>query len=423
MGKEYEVYGEHIVIRTAMLLLELLQLEICTSENKHNSLKMRATVREKDQQAVLDTDWMDGKITVMERLDAGREIFCGMIEHVVCRKENRLLIVELTAKDRSVCLDREKKKRTFQNPQMAYGQIIEEVLKDYDHINFSPDKKCTLDVTYIEDQEWKAYDESNSQGEGKELLNANESYMICTYGRGYLFFKDAGQVMRSEMEEMAKDQLLVTIEQLQNIPDGWQFRDMVSYDLTTSMPNYADGTRDITQDDVDELNRILWKYEINTPNRIAHFLAQTYVESQRGFGRVERYKTSDLITYFTGEYENNDKAKILGNTEKGDGPLFRGAGAIHITGRLNYQAFSDYMGDERIITDGALYVGQNYYWESAGFYWSIGKPGTANDDRYDLNKKCDENASVEVITGIINGGKSKLEEREKAYAYFSEVIQ
>ncbi len=31
------------------------------------------------------------------------------------------------------------------------------------------------------------------------------------------------------------------------------------------------------------------------------------------------------------------------------------------------------MGDERIITDGALYVGQNYYWESAGFYWSIGE--------------------------------------------------
>lgn len=198
---------------------------------------------------------------------------------------------------------------------------------------------------------------------------------------------------------------------------------MVSYDLTTSMPEYADGTRGITQEDVDELNRILWKYEINTPNRIAHFLAQCAVESQRGYGRVEQYNPPDPITYFTGEYENNNRAKNLGNTEKGDGPLFSGAGAIHITGGANYQAFSDYMGDERIITDGALYVGQNYYWESAGFYWSIGKPRTANDDRYDLNKKCDENASVEVITRIINGGKSKLEEREKAYAYFSEVIQ
>ena len=30
MGKEYEVYGEHIVVRTAMPLLELLQLEIST---------------------------------------------------------------------------------------------------------------------------------------------------------------------------------------------------------------------------------------------------------------------------------------------------------------------------------------------------------------------------------------------------------
>ena len=180
--------------------------------------------------------------------------------------------------------------------------------KEFTVCKFSPDKKCTLDVTYIEDQEWKAYDESSSQGDGKELLNANESYMICTYGRGYLFFKDAGQVMRSEMEEMAKDQLLVTIEQLQNIPDGWQFRDMVSYDLTTSMPNYADGTRDITQDDVDELNRILWKYEINTPNRIAHFLAQCAVESQRGYGRVEQYAPPDL----TGALGNRGQRMMIG---------------------------------------------------------------------------------------------------------------
>ena len=291
--------------------------------------------------------------------------------------------------------------------------------KEFTVCKFSPDKKCTLDVTCIEDQEWKSYDESSSQGEGKELLNANESYMICTYGRGYLFFKDAGQELRNEMEELAESQLLVTIEQLQNVPEGWQFRDMVSYDLTISMPNYAEGTRDITQDDVDELNRILWKYEINTPNRIAHFLAQTYVEGQRGFGRVEQY-TNNVFTDFL-EYEA--PGNTLGNTVAGDGFFYRGAGAIQITGRANYQAFSDYMGDERIITDGALYVGQNYYWESAGFYWSIGKPSTVNDDSADLNKKCDENASVEEITKIVNGGQTDLEARKEVYAYFSEVIQ
>ena len=221
---------------------------------------------------------------------------------------------------------------------------------------------------------------------------------------------------------MAQNQSLST----QEVADILHVSKSTIYDLIRKgeIHSYKIGRKvRFTQEDVDELNRILWKYEINTPNRIAHFLAQCAVESQRGYGRVEQYNPPDPITYFTGEYENNNRAKNLGNTEKGDGPLFSGAGAIHITGRANYQAFSDYMGDERIITDGALYVGQNYYWESAGFYWSIGKPRTANDDRYDLNKKCDENASVEVITRIINGGKSKLEEREKAYAYFSEVIQ
>ena len=75
--------------------------------------------------------------------------------------------------------------------------------------------------------------------------------------------------------------------------------------------------------------------------------------------------------------------------------------AIHITGRANYQAFSDdYMGDERIITDGALVAGQNHCQESAGFYWSDETEDSRMMIRYDLNKMLDENASVEVITRI-----------------------
>ena len=66
---------------------------------------------------------------------------------------------------------------------------------------------------------------------------------------------------------------------------------MVSYDLTTSMPEYADGTRGITQEDVDELNRILWKYEINTPNRIAHFWHNALLsrkEDMAGWSNITR---------------------------------------------------------------------------------------------------------------------------------------
>lgn len=45
---------------------------------------------------------------------------------------------------------------------------------------------------------------------------------------------------------------------------------------------------EFTQEDVDEIDRVLYKYEINTPNRAAHFLAQCTAESKWGCLPVER---------------------------------------------------------------------------------------------------------------------------------------
>lgn len=49
----------------------------------------------------------------------------------------------------------------------------------------------------------------------------------------------------------------------------------------------------------------------------------------------------------------------------------------------------------------------------------------AHDTRYETDALSQGfyDESVEVITGIINGGQSKLQDRKDAYAYFSEVIQ
>ena len=283
----------------------------------------------------------------------------------------------------------------------------------------SKDKKCTIKKEYIEGQTWQGYEENNSQGEGKELLNINKSYMMCTYGMGYIFFKDAGQIFKNQIEELAGEELLVTLEQLKNIPGGWEIRTILSYDLEKSIPIYAEGVREITQEDVDEINRVLWKYEINAPNRIVHFLSQCYVETGGGYSCVERYNTVPLIDFLDYEKPGN----TLGNTTPGDGALFRGAGAIQITGRAVYEEFALAIGDSKIATDGALYVGQNYYWEAAGYFWTIYKPSSASGDIFNLNKKCDDNESVDVITKIVNGGYEHLNERKEAYSYFSGVIQ
>src|SRR5215469_9026868 len=79
---------------------------------------------------------------------------------------------------------------------------------------------------------------------------------------------------------------------------------------------------------IDEVGKILAstleKYEINTPLRVAHFIAQTCHESD-GYCTTEEYASGAA-------YEGR---RDLGNTEPGDGRLFKGRGLIQLTGRAN----------------------------------------------------------------------------------------
>jgi len=145
--------------------------------------------------------------------------------------------------------------------------------------------------------------------------------------------------------------------------------------------------------EVDELNRCLEEFSIDTLPRIRHFLSQTAHESGGGKWKKE---LSDGW-YLEGRQD-------LGNTEPGDGPKYKGAGYIQLTGRYNYQKFSDFIKDPKVM-DGVDYVAENYPFSSAGYWWLSNK----------MNELCDTNPTVEQVTLRVNGGYNGLDDRKYYY--------
>lgn len=135
------------------------------------------------------------------------------------------------------------------------------------------------------------------------------------------------------------------------------------------------------------INATIEKYGIDTPMRVCHFLAQIIHESGSFVYKVEQDSGQ--------AYEGN---KDLGNTQPGDGPLFKGRGFIQLTGRANYQTYSKYLGVD-VVSNPDL-VATNYPADVAGWFWHT-KNLNAHADRDELT----------IITEIINGGTNGLSER------------
>ncbi|WP_458120752.1 glycoside hydrolase family 19 protein [Paenibacillus sp. Z6-24] len=153
------------------------------------------------------------------------------------------------------------------------------------------------------------------------------------------------------------------------------------------------GWRNLNDEMLKDLNNCLSRYDITTPDRIRHFISQCSHESVAG-----------LYTKEIASGKAYNGRKDLGNTQPGDGPKYKGAGYIQMTGRSNYQQFANAIGDSRIM-EGVNYVSKVYPWSSAGFWWH----------KNNMNSLCDRGATVEQVTKRVNGGYNGLADRKKYY--------
>jgi putative chitinase len=175
------------------------------------------------------------------------------------------------------------------------------------------------------------------------------------------------------------------------------------------------------------------KFQINTPLRLAHFLAQCGHESG-GFKATQEnlnYSAKGLAGIFKKYFPTEAAAapyarqpqkiasKVYGGRmgngpeSTGEGYKFRGRGYIQLTGKENYTAFGKSIGED-IISNPDV-VASKYALLSAAWFFS--KNG--------LHKMADEGASDTVVTKItkrVNGGTIGLPDRIKHFKEYYHLL-
>ena len=169
---------------------------------------------------------------------------------------------------------------------------------------------------------------------------------------------------------------------------------------------------------------LLSKYEINTPERIAGFVAQCGHESLN-FKVLEEnlnYSADGLNKIFPKYFERAGRdaknyhrkpeaianvvySSRMGNAgeSSGDGWKFRGRGVIQLTGKHNYEAFGNDIG--KYLDEVVEYLGTKMgALESACWYWNSRNINSAADV-----------GDIVKMTKLVNGGTIGLEDRKRHY--------
>ena len=182
---------------------------------------------------------------------------------------------------------------------------------------------------------------------------------------------------------------------------------------------------------VEGLNETFEHFEIDTPKRMAMFIAQTAHESgnfaatqenlnysAKGLtGRFKKYfPTEELARQYERKPEkiaNRVYANRMANGDEasGDGYRFCGRGLIQLTGRANYTKFAEDLGISIEETVAYLETPSGAV-SSAGWFW----------DNNNLNQYCDKDDFV-TLTKRINGGTIGLEDRKHHYHIALDLLE
>ena len=188
MGK---IRAERIEAETQLPVLSLLRFHGKTGINRHCSCSIRFQLQDDME---LNDIWMqqESKIVLYERNDDGdvpkKTIFSGIIDDIRIDMVGNSIYAEVEGIAHSILLDREKKRRSFQNVNMTYYEIAKEVVRDYPDVviqwNLDNDRKIEKPLIQYEETDWEFLIRLSSHFHSVIWTEESRPYPVICMGMG-----------------------------------------------------------------------------------------------------------------------------------------------------------------------------------------------------------------------------------------------
>lgn len=210
-------------------LERILELELVKKINEHTKLYVRGVLKEGEEDSLIARQWDAQEIKLTE---SGKPLFCGVAADVGVVCENGVYYLEAEAVSWTIMLDREEKKRSFQEKGRSYQSIVNQLAGEAGGTAeyAAPDKQIENLLLEYRETDWEFLKRLASHSSSVLVPDAAKSRPAFSFGLagGKSYTEETGKADFSVRKKVSRYRKL---SQCQDI--SYQEEDAVEYTIRT----------------------------------------------------------------------------------------------------------------------------------------------------------------------------------------------
>ncbi|WP_425448046.1 hypothetical protein, partial [Dethiothermospora halolimnae] len=173
----------NIKIESPLKINTLLEMKMEQGINEHGKLYIKAIVEEEEEFDTSINTSLGDEIYIYGEDEGKKDIFKGIIYSIEVKNTTEVYTAEIHCISGSYMLDTKEKNRSFQDKEMEYPALIEEIIKDYkdkDYNNIVGDGvKIKHPIIQYKESDWQLL---------KRLVSQFNQVLVCDIIRGGIRF-------------------------------------------------------------------------------------------------------------------------------------------------------------------------------------------------------------------------------------------